>query len=479
MNDRTDLWTPSQLNRRRFFGVAGALAVGGLAAACGSNNGRSDSTTSSTSSSVSSSSTSSESSSTSASSAGSSASSASSAVESSATSSSSAAGGGGSVTLNQWYHQYGETGTQQAVEKYAAAYKSATVKVQWTPGDYEKKTSASLLTDGGPDVFEWGNGPSIDMIQSGQVVPLGDILGDAKSDFTQSLIDRMTYQDELFAIPQVIDMQLMVYRKSMLDKAGVKPPETLDDLIAAAKTLTNSDVKGLFLGNDGGAGIAGGPTLWSVGADYLTADNQFGFSDPNVGVAFGKLHTLFTSGNLLLGAPNDWSAPDAFTQGLCAMQWTGLWNFPAIKTALGDDFGVLPWPKFSATVGKQSVPIGAYGATVNAKSKNVDAAKAYIKWLWVDQTDDQLDFAQSYGFHIPARKSLADKASKLKTGEAADAVSILQQYGHAQTPLLWSPAMGTALSDAVTNIIKSGANPTTELAKVKTTVDAELKRILK
>ena len=57
-------------------------------------------------------------------------------------SSSSTSAGGGSkgstVTLQQWYHQYGEAGTQQAVEKYAAAYQDATVKVQWKPGDYDK-----------------------------------------------------------------------------------------------------------------------------------------------------------------------------------------------------------------------------------------------------------------------------------------------------------------------------------------------------
>ena len=118
----------------------------------------------------------------------------------------------------------------------------------------------------------------------------------------------------------------------------------------------------------------------------------------------------------MLGAPNDWYAADAFNKDLTAMQWTGLWTFPDIVKAVGDDFGVLPWPKFSATVGAQSVPIGAYGSAVSAKSKNVDAAKAYVKWLWVDQTADQLDFAQSYGFHVPARKSLADKGLKYIDG---------------------------------------------------------------
>ncbi|MDT0262350.1 ABC transporter substrate-binding protein [Jatrophihabitans lederbergiae] len=92
--------------------------------------------------------------------------------------------------------------------------------MQWTPGDYDKKVAAALLRSSGPDVFEAGNGPSIDQIQSGQVVSLDGVLGDAASDFNPSLIKRMTYQGKLYGVPQVIDTQLLLYRKSMLDKAG-------------------------------------------------------------------------------------------------------------------------------------------------------------------------------------------------------------------------------------------------------------------
>ncbi len=468
MIDKPHLWTATPLTRRSFFAAsAGALAAGVLAA-CGSNNGRSN-PGSTVSTSVAGPSTS----------VGSSAAPAASTVAGSSPSAASSGASIGNASLSQWYHQYGETGTQQAVEKYAAGYASAKVKVEWVPGDYDTKVASSLLTNAGPDVFEAGNGPNIDQIQGGQVVALDGVLGDAASDFTQSLIQRMTYKGKLYGVPQVIDMQLLVYRKSLLSKAGVTPPTTFDELVAAAKKLTNSDVKGLFLGNDGGVGVMGGPALWSVGADYLTADNKFGFGDPTVAKAMTGLHDLFTSGSLLLGAPTDWSDPSAIAQGLTAMQWTGLWTFPVLQKELGDDFGVLPWPKFSAAVGAPSVPIGAYGSAVSAKSKDPDAAKAYVKWLWVDQTADQLDFAQSYGFHIPARQSLAAKAAKLKSGVAADAVTITQKYGKAQTPLLWTSASGTAYTDALSNIIKNGANATSELAKVEKTVTAELARVLK
>lgn len=236
---------------------------------------------------------------------------------------------GDKPSLSQWYHQYGEAGTQQAVQRYAKEYLDATVTAQWSPGDYDKKTAASLLTDNGPDVFEYGNGPTIDMIKGGQVVDLTDLLDDAtKADFTPSLITRMTYQNKLYAIPQVTDMQLLVYRKSLLGAAGVQPPQTVDDLIAAAKTLTTDKVKGLFVGNDGGVGILGGPALWSAGLDYLTEDNQFGFDEPAAVESLRKLRELFTSKSLLLGAPTDWSDPSAFTQTLTAMQFTGLWALP-------------------------------------------------------------------------------------------------------------------------------------------------------
>jgi multiple sugar transport system substrate-binding protein len=385
----------------------------------------------------------------------------------------------GKQTLAQWYHQYGEAGTKQAVERYAKGYDQAGVTVQWTPGDYDAAVAAALVTDSGPDVFEAPNGPTIDQIQSGQVLPLDGVLGAAEDDFTLSLIDRMTYEGKLYAVPQVMDMQLLVYRKSLLTKAGVKPPTTFGELVSAAAKLTTKSTKGLFIGNDGGVATLAGPMLWSMGADYLSSDGKPGFDSPEVAAAFGKLHELFRSGSLLLGSPTDWADPSAFTRGRTAMQWTGLWTFPELQSALGDDFGVLPWPRHSASVGNPSVPIGAYGAAISAKSKHPEAAKAYLTWLWVDQTDKQLDFAQSYGFHIPARGSLSQQAEKLKSGAAAVAVKLVQQYGKAQTPLLWTPASGAALDDALTKIITGGADAATQLKIAKGAVVAELNRVVK
>ncbi|WP_327287348.1 ABC transporter substrate-binding protein [Streptomyces sp. NBC_01198] len=421
------------LSRRQLLGTGGSLALtGALAAACGSNNGRDDD-------------------------------------------GGGKDGGAGRVTLQQWYHQYGEAGTEQAVRRYAAAYSAADVKVQWRPGDYDQQTAAALLTSSGPDVFE--GSPTLDQIQGGQVVDVTDLLSAVQDDFNPAVLQPKTYDGKIWGIPQVIDMQLLYYRKSLLSAANIQPPTTLDELIDAAAALTTKKVKGLFLGNDGGAGVLGGTPLYAAGLSLVTEKGQVGFDDPAAARTLGKFHQLYADKSLLLGAPTDWSDPSAFVQGLTALQWSGLWALPAVKKALGDDFGVLPFPA-DGPAGKPTVPVGAYGAAVNSRSKHQAEAKAYIKWLWVDKTDYQEDFALSYGFHIPARISLAKKAAKLREGAAADAVSFATDHGYAQ-PLLWTPASQTAYQDALSRIIKDGANPDTELKAVVRKTGAELQRVQK
>ena len=266
--------------------------------------------------------------------------------------------GGPPPKLRQWYHQYNEEGGREAVERYAAEYEAADVTVSWQPGSYDRTTVTALVGGDGPDVFEYANGPSIDMIRDGLVVDLTDAFGDALSDFNPRIIDRMTYDGKIWAIPQVIDTQVLVYRPSLLEQVGIEPPRKMADLQQAARELTTDRVKGLFLGNDGGAGRMGGPMLWSAGLDYLDKD-KVAFDSAGAAEALTVLRTFWTDEVLLLDSPEDWDDPTPLTSGRTAMQWTGLWTFPRIRAELGDDFGAIPWP---------SMPGGSPRATVKLAS---------------------------------------------------------------------------------------------------------------
>ncbi|MFC9926047.1 ABC transporter substrate-binding protein [Streptomyces sp. NPDC127190] len=381
-------------------------------------------------------------------------------------------GSGSGKQLTQYFHAYGEAGVEQAVKRYAKAYSKVNVTTQWITGsDYETKLFAALLTDQAPDVFEFH--PQIQLVKSGQVADLTDIIAPVKDDFNPADIASHTVDGKVYGVRMIDDPQFLFYRKSMLEKANVAVPTTLDELIEAAAKLTTSKVKGLFLGNDLHAIEA--PLIWSAGAEPLTAKNEIGYHTDEVVAGLRQLRKLFTSGDLLLDAPADFWDPSAISQGLCAIQFCGMWAMPAMQQALGDDLGVMPFPKVGSK-GRPSVYNGGWSMFVNAKGKDVDAAKEYVKWLWIDQKQYQEDFATSYGFHIPPRRTIAAQAGKLKSGLAAEGVKLFNTYGHFDN-IGWTQAMWSAWDSVIADCVRKGGDPEAALDKADRTINRELKKL--
>jgi multiple sugar transport system substrate-binding protein len=410
-------------DRRSLLRAAGGTAAMGALAACGSNTGRSN-------------------------------------------------GSGSGKELTQYFHAYGEAGTQQAIKKYAQAFDKANVRTQWITGDnFENKLFSALLSSDAPDVFEFH--PQIGMVRANQIVPLDDIIEPVKDDFLEADIASHTMDGKIWGVRMIDDPQFFYYRKSMLEKAGVEPPQTLDELVEAAQKLTTDKVKGLFLGNN--IVPVMNPLIWSTGANTLDEKNQIAYHTDEVAEGLRTLRTLFKNKNLLLGAPADWWDPSAITQGLTAIQWCGMWAMPVIQKALGDDVGIIPFPKSSSN-GKQAVTNGGWSMFVSSKAKDKDLAKEYVKWLWIDQKKYQEDWALNYGFHIPPRKSLAASAEKLKTGLAAEGVSLFNEFGHFDNPA-WTQVMIAALEDVVADCVRSDMNPEAALDKADKKVNNELKKL--
>lgn len=418
-------------SRRTFIALTGGLAATTGLSACGSNTGRPDPGSSS--------------------------------------------GAGSTPSLAQWYHEYGEEGVQDAVEGYAQDYTAADVTVKWNPGEYAKLVSSALLTDDVPDVFEYENGPTLDMIKAGQVFDVTDVVGDAKGDFSPGVINPMIWEDRVWAIPQTVDMQMLYYRKSLLADVGVEPPQTLAELVDAAKAVATKDMGGFFAGNDGGIGVLGPLFIWAAGFEYINeGQTGIGFADEAMYDGLATYRDFYHSGALLQSASADWFDAAPFVNGETAMQWAGLWSLPDIQSAFEDDFGVIPFPKIG-NAGRQAVPTGAFSACVSAKGKDPEAAAEFIKWLWLDQEDKQVDFSNSYGTHIPARTSLAPQADKLADGAGAEAAKFVAELGHGPD-LLWTAGTGTAYNGAVSNIVLKKADPKAEIAAVAEKSAAEIER---
>jgi multiple sugar transport system substrate-binding protein len=385
---------------------------------------------------------------------------------------------GARVTLTQWYHQYGETGTQQAVLRYAQQYTQMhpdiAVRVVWVPGDYATKVATALLTPDGPDIFE--GSITAAMVGANQVASLDDLFTPAVlADFSPQDIAQNTVNGHIYGIKTVDDTGLLYYRKSVLAAAGLEPPTTMAALLEAAAKLTQRDRKGLFIGNDGGINALINLIPWSAGADFLVG-HQIVFDTSRTVAAYEALRTLNTSNSLLIGAPSDWWDPSAFTQGLTAMQWTGLWAYPAMSKAFGEDLGAVPWPALDAE-GASVTFLGGWAEMVNAQSAFVEEAKKYVQWLWIDNKKDQRDWTLGYGFHVPPSTALARSATPLRAPVPAVAVEAIRKNGRFLPPL-WNAAMTTALTNALTNGVKLGQPFAPQVAAAAQTCRRELERQL-
>jgi multiple sugar transport system substrate-binding protein len=186
-------------------------------------------------------------------------------------------------------------------------------------------------------------------------------------------------------LPYFADAQFLYYRKDLLEKHGLQPPKTWDELKAAAqKVLAAENQPNLRGFETAGAPIEGTVCtnlvpLWGSGED-LTKDGKLNLD----GAAAKKPFDLWADLKAAnVTPPNLAEIPtDRIRQNMQAgnllfgMSWGYVWNRlqnDADSTVKGK-IGVVPLPGFTAD--KQATCIGGWQVAVSAFSKNkAEAAK--------------------------------------------------------------------------------------------------------
>ncbi|HEX2131731.1 MAG TPA: sugar ABC transporter substrate-binding protein, partial [Actinophytocola sp.] len=145
---------------------------------------------------------------------------------------------------------------EKVVEEFEQAH-GVTVnfqKYQWP--DLRTRILADFASGNVPDVVESPDVWAIEFAVSGNARSLQDFVDSDGAemgfpdDWLPKTVERNTYQGEVYGIQVHYTCTTLVYNKGMLDAAGVAPPSTWDELLAAAKELTSGDVHGLALNQD-------------------------------------------------------------------------------------------------------------------------------------------------------------------------------------------------------------------------------------
>ncbi|RZQ64010.1 extracellular solute-binding protein [Amycolatopsis suaedae] len=306
----------------------------------------------------------------------------------------------GQVTLTIW-DQETRAGQEQQItrlnEQFQRTYPN--IKINRVPrsfDDLRNTVKLGLSGNEAPDIAQVNNGKQ-DMgafVKAGLLLPMDGYAQAYQwtTRYPESVRKLASYPDsgdvlgegKLYGVPQTGELVGIYYNKTKLTELGIKPPTTwaeFDEALAKAKAAGQLPIQ---FGN-----------LEKSAGPYLFGMAMHRNSQPGVeaALATGRPEASWPTDANRAAARQllDWSAKGYLTPGFAGLKnddaWAnfakgqgvfhinGTWLTPDLKAAMGDSVGFLR-PPGEAVTGGTGLPWA-----ISAKSKNPDAAAAYINFI--------------------------------------------------------------------------------------------------
>lgn len=158
-----------------------------------------------------------------------------------------------SVKLTLWHQENtpeAVAGFQVILDKFNTS--QGDIFVEQQANDWQEiysKLTAALATGNQPDLAFTIPDHTVTIRQTGGVQPVDDIVKalNEKHHFIESYLTPYQYDEHVWAVPAFGLNHILWLRLDMLDAAGVEPPQTWDELLAAAEALTRDGTYGIGL----------------------------------------------------------------------------------------------------------------------------------------------------------------------------------------------------------------------------------------
>jgi multiple sugar transport system substrate-binding protein len=207
------------------------------------------------------------------------------------------------------------------------------------------------------------------------------------NDFQEPARGTVTFDGKAYGVPIVTEREILYYRKDLFQEKNIKVPETLDELMAAAKALHDPNANPPMYGFVARGQRAPAVTqfsgfLYAFGADWVV-DGKSGVGTPEAIQAYQFYGDILRN----YGAPGvlNMSWPQAigiFGQGQAAMYTDADSLYPNLldpsKSVVTDKVGYAMFP--SGPAGSHPYNVTSWALGVAESSQNKDAAWEFVKW---------------------------------------------------------------------------------------------------
>lgn len=302
------------------------------------------------------------------------------------------AAGSGSLegSISVWIMDPGSPKIQGVVKQYAtdfeAAHPGTQVDIQFVPWAQAHDKFVTAIAGGEvPDVAEMGTTWTPEFADQGALVEQQAI---GEGQYVSSLVDAATLNDKVYGKPWYAGARALIYRKDLLEKAGVEPPTNWDELMAAAKAVEEKVGGGVdAVGFTGLSEHMYLPTIWQAGGEIATQDGdtwKSALNSPEAAQAIDFYASFYKQG-LSPKAAVGWEEPDAqtaFANGDIAMLIAGGWGYNSIiatKPELEEKIGTALTP--AGPSGKGTAFAGGSHLVQFQESQNKELGAAFVDFM--------------------------------------------------------------------------------------------------
>jgi N,N'-diacetylchitobiose transport system substrate-binding protein len=342
-------------------------------------------------------------------------------------------------TLKVWLMVDAESAWPEVVKAANDKFKADTgadVKVEYQQwANHLTKLDATLAGSDVPDVIELGNTEAPKYVFSGAFADLGE----AKSDFDNNdtwltgLHAPCESEGKTFCAPYYAGARVLIYRTDLFEKAGLQPPKSYDELLAAAEKLqaangSNPKFQAFYM--PGKYWYAAMSWVYGGGGQIAkqSGDEWSGTLSESAGqeglTKWADLAKKYSKGD---PTKDETDQAAIFAQGQTAMMYGNGWevaatesqptdpndpNSPKKDTVVKGKVAAVPLPGF----GGEPMPsfLGGSVVGVTAKSQNKALATEWTRIFTSTASQEQL-LAKGA---LPNATSLLDKAAQVPGNEA-------------------------------------------------------------
>lgn len=307
----------------------------------------------------------------------------------------------------------------------AAKENKIKIRVDYSPRStsatgYETELGNMLNNGTLPDIITFDAPNTWNYAENGILADITDLISEeTQSDFFE--ISKNTYNDRLYGLPIQESSAGIYYNKAIFRSAGLLgevEKMTVDD----AWTMTEFEnicnrLKGkcdlpvdlqLYNANDEMATYLLYPFILAGGGTFLSSDGMkaTGYFDSAATVAaFDRLRGWVNNGYTSFDASNV-----GFYTGKIAMYLSSGWSIPEIRNQytqqLGEDWGILPYPKGDTGTGIAASATGSWSFGMTKQCATPEKAAIVLEWLV--STDSSVAITDATGM-IPARRSAVEE----------------------------------------------------------------------